>query len=221
MVHAGLRIMKSIPYYIMFAFFAVAGLASLHAASSDPESYTFASQRQVGQVDHVNIRLEASGDLLTKSGTDEKVERQEVGLNCRRDYDEKTLQMPTDAAKTLRGVRYYRETSATLKKGTAVQNPTLRPENRTVGVEIVGKKATFFSPKGPFNLDELELVSTLGESLCLDQVLPGKPVKIGESWKIADDTIALLLGLDEITSNSLQMALTEVTPECARFELSG
>ena len=55
----------------------------------------------------------------------------------------------------------------------------------------------------------------------MDQLLPGKPVKIGESWKISDDTIALLLGLEEITSNSVQMVLNEVTPEFARFELAG
>ena len=84
--------------------------------------------------------MEASGDVLTKSGSGEKPERQEVGLTCRRDYDEKTLQMPTEAEKTLRGVRYYHEASATLKKGTVVLNPTLRPESRLVGVEIVGGK---------------------------------------------------------------------------------
>ena len=70
-------------------------------------------------------------------------------------------------------------------------------------------------------MDELELVTAVGESLRLDQLLPGKPVKIGESWKIPDDTVALLLGLEEITSNSVQMVLNEVTPEFARFELAG
>ena len=75
-----------------------------------------------------------------------------MGLTFRRDYDEKTLQMPTATEKTLRGVRYYHEASATLRKGTVVQNPTLRPESRLVGVEIVGGKETLFSPKGPFNM---------------------------------------------------------------------
>ena len=64
-------------------------------------------------------------------------------------------------------------------------------------------------------------MTAVGESLCLDQLLPGKPVKIGSLWRIPDDTIALVLGLDEITSNSVQMALNEVTPELARFELVG
>ena len=88
-------------------------------------------------------------------------------------------------------------------------------------MEIVGGKETLFSPKGPFNMDELELVTAVGESLPLDQLLPGKPVKIGDTWKVSDDTMALLLGLEEITSNSVQMVLNEVTPEFARFELAG
>jgi hypothetical protein len=70
-------------------------------------------------------------------------------------------------------------------------------------------------------LDELDLVATVGESLALDQLLPGKPVKTGESWKISDETIALLLGLEEITSNSVRMVLNEVTADVARFDLDG
>ncbi len=213
--------MKYIPYYIAFIFGAGTSLSCLHAAPEDTETYTFASQRQVNHFDHVNILLEAIGDVLTKSGTDEKPSRQRVNLTCRRDYDEKTLQMPMATEKTLRGVRYYHEASATLKKGTIVQKPALRPENRLVGVEIVGGKETLFCPTGPLNWDELDLVATVGESLFLDQLLPGKPVKIGESWKISADTIVLLLGLEEITSNSVQMVLNEVTPELARFDLDG
>ena len=75
-----------------------------------------------------------------------------MGLTCRRDYDEKTLQMPTATEKTLRGVRYYHEASATLRKGTVVQNPALRPESRLVGVEIVGRKGDPVLPQGPFQL---------------------------------------------------------------------
>lgn len=212
--------MKYIPYYVVFVF---AGFLSspLFAAPDDTTAYTLQSQRQLNHIDHVNILLEANGDLLTKSGTGETTERQEISLTCRRDYDEKTLQLPSDTDKTLRGIRHYHEASAAFKRGTVAQNPALRPENQLVGVEIVGGKATLFSPAGPFDVDDLELVTTLGESLCLDQLLPGKPVTIGESWKISADTAALLLALDEVTSNSLQMVLGEVTPEFARFELAG
>ncbi len=213
--------MKYIPCCIAFIYVAAFWQSPLRAGADDSQTYTFTSQRQVGQIDHVNILLQTSGDVLTKADTSDKPDRVKVALTCRRDYDEKTLQLPAAAEKTLRSVRYYHEASATVQKAEAVQNPMLGPDSRLVGVEIVGGKETLFSPKGPLNWDELDLVATVGESLPLDQLLPDKGVKIGESWKIADDTIALLLGLEEITSNSVQMVLNEVTPEFARFELNG
>ena len=193
----------------------------LFAAPDDPSAYTFSSQRQVNDIDHVNVLLEASGDVLTKATTGEKPERLDVALTCRRDYDEKTLQIPTESQKKLRSVRYYHQASASFRKGTITQNPALQPQNRIVGVEMVGSKAVLFSPAGPFDVDDLELVTTVGESLPLDQLLPGKPVKIGDLWRVPDQAVALLLALEEITSNSLQMTLNEVTADFARFELAG
>ena len=213
--------MKYIAFVLVFVCAVVASPFVLLATANDEQTYTFESQRRVGQVDHVNIVLEVGGDILTKSGTDEKPQRQELGLTYRRDYDEKTLALPTVADKALRGIRFYHSASATGRKGTAVLKPKLGEESRLVAVEIVGGKETPFSPKGPLGMDELELVSAVGDSLPLDQLLPGKPVKVGDSWQPADDTLALLLALDEMSSNSVQMALNEVTPEFARFELTG
>jgi hypothetical protein len=168
--------------------------------------------------------LEASGDLLVSpsGGTNsDKTERQAVSLACRRDYDEKTIQLPTDSDTTSRSVRYYREATAKLKKGPTELSPALRPEHRLVGVELNKAKVTPFCPRGPLDIDELELLSAVGDTLPLDQLLPAKPVKIGDSWPVPDDTLAVLLGLDEVTTNTVQSSLKEVTPEFARLELSG
>jgi len=213
--------MKYIPHHVALYFFAIALPSLLLAANDDPQTYTFASRRQVGHIDQVKIVLELSGDVLMKSVADGKTERQELGLTYRRDYEEKTLQLPTATEKTLRAIRYYNEASATGKKGATALHPTLGPDSRLVAVEIAGGKETLFSPKGPFNMDELDLVTTVGDSLPLDQLLPAKPVKFGGSWKISDDTLVLLLALEEITTNSVQIVFSEVTPEYARFELAG
>ena len=183
------------------------------SADPDSQSYTLASRRQVDHIDHVNIALEASGDVLSRSNSGEKPQRQGVNLSYNRDYDERTLQLPSATDKAARSVRYYQEASASLKKGSVAQSPALRPESRLVGVEILGGKETLFSPKGSFNWDDLDLVSTVGESLPLDQLLPEQAVRIGQSWKPSDEAIALLLALDEITLNSVQVTLKEATPE--------
>ena len=90
-----------------------------------------------------------------------------------------------------------------------------------MGVEISGEKLTPFSTRGPLSVDELELLSAVGETVPLDELLPAKPVKIGDSWPVPGATLALLLGLDEVTSNTVQVTLKEVTPDFARLELAG
>ena len=204
----------------------LAAFSFVHTLTSNAgglQAFQLRSLRGIGKIDHVEVLLEASGDLLVKSagtaGT-AKPERQDVALSCRRIYDEKTLQLP-DIGKTFRAVRFYRDANAKLKKGTVELNPTLRAERRLVGLEITGAKSTPFCPRGPLNVDELELLSAVGDSLPLDQLLPGKPVKIGDSWPLPDDTAAALLGLDEVTVNTVQTTLREVTPEFARLELAG
>ena len=55
--------------YILFVL-SVFTLASPHAAGAEvPIDYEFQSKRQIGQVDHASVLLDANGDLLVKSGT--------------------------------------------------------------------------------------------------------------------------------------------------------
>jgi len=211
-------------YFIAFILLVTAFQSHLLPAADEPPSYEFHCMRKIGQLDHANVQLDANGDLLVKSTTgsgQEKPQRQEVGLSCRRDYDEKTLQLPSDGDKTLHAARYYHDAEAKLHKGTLALTPSLRSDRRLIDVEINGPKVTPFSPRGPLNVDELELLSAVGDALPLDQLLPDKPVKVGDSWSVPDETLAVLLGLDEVTLNSVQATLKEVTPEFGRFELSG
>ncbi len=208
----------------ILASLAITTMAPKAAGADGPQSYELRSLRGVGQIDHASVVLEANGDLLVRSGSgsaSEKAERREVNLTCRRDYDEKMLQLPSGSDKTYRAIRYYREASAKLQKGTVALNPSLRPDRRLVGVEIIGPKVTPFAPRGPLSVDELEVLSAVGETLPLDELLPAKAVKIGDSWAVPDETVAVLLGLDEVTTNTLQTSLKEVTPEFARLEVSG
>jgi hypothetical protein len=209
---------------ILVCLSALSLTAPLVVGADQPESYELHSARAIGQIDRANVLLEASGDLLVRSASGsltDKPERREVNLACRRDYDEKMLQLPSGSDKTIRAIRFYREASAKLQKGSISLNPALRRDHCLVGVEINGAKVTPFSPRGPLNVDELELLSAVGETLPLDELMPTNPVKIGGTWPVPNETVAVLLGLDDVTTNSVQTMLKEVTPEFARLELAG
>ena len=80
---------------------------------------------------------------------------------------------------------------------------------------------TLFSLGEPLSRDELEVIDILGNSLLLDDLLPARPVAVGDVWKPDDKVVAALLGLGGATRCDVQCVLKEVTETVARVELTG
>jgi hypothetical protein len=215
------------------------------AAEGDSQTYRLRSARQVGRIDRVTTVLEVQGDEIGKLDPQEKSrERIAVSVSCRREYDEKTLELPRQSplgrspkspnpqipksplelpgqSPGWRAVRYYHEAAATVQEGQTVQKPLLRSDRHLICLEIAALQVTPFCPQGPLNLDELELVSAPGNSLALDELLPAGPVAVGQKWQASDQVMGVLLDLEAVTANSVEIVLKEVTPEIARLELEG
>ena len=99
---------------------------------------------------------------------------------------------------------------------------SLRPERSLIAVALDADKPILFSPRGELSSDELSLVGEVpGNTLALDQVLPGRPAAVGESWKLTEKAAAELLDIDQVRSARIECRLKEATPVLARIELSG
>ena len=200
---------------------------SLYSYEGDTATYSFQSNRRVGQIDQVNTVVEVKGEVTKRvdSRADpkgEKTEKVDLNVVCNRDYDEKTLEMPSGPGKRWRSVRYYQRAEGVVKEGKATTKPALRPDRRLIGVETTLVRITPFSPGGPLNDDDLEVLNTVGgNSIPLDGLLPGTPVAVGQKWKPSNEILALLADLEEITSSTVEIVLKEVTADVARLELSG
>jgi hypothetical protein len=60
--------------------------------------------------------------------------------------------------------------------------------------------------------DELDLIDIPGNSTVLPLLLPGKAVEVGAAWPVPGDAVAMLLGIDAVSSTDVQCTLVEVTP---------
>ncbi|MGA2067136.1 MAG: hypothetical protein ABSG86_19320 [Thermoguttaceae bacterium] len=206
----------------ILALLAVLAVGPLPAGEAEGPLSTIRSVRQVGQIDRVTVLLEASGDLLERAGPRaEKIERTRIDLTCKREYYEKTLELPGGPTNGRRGVRWYQEAEAAWKERDKPQRRVLAPGHRLIGLDITPPAATRFCPTGALTLDELELVRALGDSLPLDALLPSEPVPVGRKWKTADDLLAVLLDLEQIKTNTVETLLKEATPHLVRLELAG
>jgi hypothetical protein len=187
--------------------------------AADRSPYSFPNARQVGQIDKVTCQLEIRGEM---THLDEGKEHPETVNDAHRlTYLEKTLSLASGSKGSTRSARYYDEVETTIKIGDEGSKLPLRNNRKLIGATITDDSALLYSPNGPLTHEELISIDVLGNSLLLDRFLPEKPVAIGDSWKHSEKLVGQLLWLDEVGQCDLQSTLTEVTPDVARFKMSG
>jgi hypothetical protein len=189
------------------------------ANGKDKKKYGFKNGREPGQIDRVKVQLKVSGEMINI--VDRKEQREKMSVDCDLDYDEKTLEIPTNDENISRSIRSYNKAEAAIKVGDMNFKPILGPERTLIVDEITPQTVLLFSPRGPLTYKELELIDVQADSLLMDRFLPDKPVAVGDAWKHSEKLMAQLLGLDEVGQTDVQSVLKEVTDQVARFEMSG
>ncbi len=72
-----------------------------------------------------------------------------------------------------------------------------------------------FSPLGPLDRDELDLITVPANSAMVDALLPNRLVAVGETWKLDTDWLAPLLGLDAVHRSTVVCKLDRVEKNLA------
>lgn len=181
--------------------------------------YIFQTDRTPGQFDRVKVQLKVGGEVIDVVNGKEL--REKMSVACNLDYDEKTLEIPSNPHDLSRSIRSYNQAEADIKVGDSQFKPLLRPQRTLIAAEITPRTALLYSPRGPLTREELDLIEAQGDSLLIDQFLPDKPIAVGETWKLSENLMALLLGLDEVGQSDVKSDLAEVTDKVARFYMSG
>jgi len=186
--------------------------------AADPV-YRFAANPQVGADSQVKAVLEVKGKLKVNP-TGKKVLSIPLDATATLIYDERLLQAST-GTKPARSVRYYEKAKTDIRAKKPLTGPRLRDDRRLIVVQGTSSTASVFSPFGSLNREELELIEVQGNSLYVDQLLPGKALSKGGQWKIAAPVMVRILGIDATTKCEVTSTLTAVTETEARFELNG
>jgi hypothetical protein len=78
-----------------------------------------------------------------------------------------------------------------------------------------------YCPTARLKREELDLIDIPGNTLLVDQLLPAEPVALGETWKLADQTLAAMLGLEAVSWTDVQSVLGQVTDGLAEISSAG
>ena len=194
--------------------------ASRQVVAADPAArYAIKSERQPDQLTRVEVSLQVGGDLtLTNDGSQKKVP---MSVLANLAYDEKLLSAAS-AEKPARAIRYYLDAHAVIKVDKGGEKPTLAADRRLIAVEKPSKgPAVLYCPQGPLKREELDLIDVPGNTLLVEQLLPSEPVAVGAPWKLADQTLADLIGLEAVSWTDVQSVLGQVTDGVAEIASAG
>ncbi len=189
-----------------------------------PKTYTLKCTRAGETQDRIDVLLEVEGHLkVAETATAEvpKVAPLKMSVQAALSYHEKSLVVSDASQGVRRSVRWYDKAEATIHIGGGEVRPVLRDERRLIGVEAAGPETTLFCPRGMLTREEVDLVDPPGNSLVLDQLLPEKPVAVGDKWKHADELLAAICGLEEVTSSDVTSTLVAADGGTARMEIAG
>jgi hypothetical protein len=185
-----------------------------------PEKYALQPQSRIGQVDQVQVSVQVGGDL--KLVTEGKSKTLPMSVVATLKYDEQLLAVD-DAQRPARSVRFYDESTAVIKVDKGGQKPTLDKGRRLVVAEQPSKSAAaaLYCPASALTREELDLIDVPGNTLLVNSLLPVDPVAVGEAWKLADQTLAELLGLEAVSFTDVKSVLEGVDSGIAQIAAGG
>ena len=117
--------------------------------------------------------------------------------------------------------RYYYEASTKGKVQTSEKVSGLRDKARRAVLRLKDSRSLLYAESTQLKNDELELLRVPVNSLAVDRLLPYKSVKVGETWEIPKDVLAILFDMDAIQKSDISAKLTFFDDVAAKMELGG
>jgi len=167
----------------------------------------------------VKLAVEASGQMKMNPDSRE-VKFLPMSVTAELDFVQRRLPAIKDSA-AVRLVRHYSTADTKFNLKNTEFKQTVRDDRRLVVLQTEGDSATYFSPLGPLSREELELLDTQGAGVLPELLLPGKEMKVGETWNLTDAAVIRLLSLDAVHKQDVVGKFDEIREGIAILSLEG
>jgi hypothetical protein len=191
--------------------------AVLLATSAQAQTYPLAESPQPGDCSRLRLAMKLTGQMRVIQ--EEGEAKLKLSAQATHEFIERVLAvkdgLPDKAA------RVYEQAKADIRVEGDRSERGLRPERRLQVAQREGDRLLVYSPAGPLTREELELTSGHFDTLALAGLLPGKPVPVGQTWKLSDAVAQALCHFEGLTSQDLTAKLEEVKAGQARIGIRG
>ncbi|MEM9657884.1 MAG: hypothetical protein AAF961_05930 [Planctomycetota bacterium] len=164
--------------------------------------------------------MKVGGELLTRNEQGQTI-RLPMSTVANLNFQEQLLAWSNEAGGPRRSLRRYGAATATLKADDAGLQRDLPTDRRTVVAAIEEGKFVLNGLDAPLTRDERDLVAVIGDTLSIDQLLPGRDVHAGEPWSHEDAAIGSLLAMDHVAVCEASSVMVGAEGHQVRIKLSG
>lgn len=188
---------------LLAAYLGIAVGAILASAARAQNPVTLAETFDTAEPYRVELKVRLSGRLAIPQEPGKPPQVLPLTGGSTLVYDERVL--PPDEPRTAKVIRAYREVAFARTVGGKDQKADIRPAVRRMVVlrSDRGKKAPF-SPDGPLTWGEIDVVRTdIFSPALVPGLLPVKPVRPGDRWRLTPAAVAELTDLDPIDEGEL------------------
>ena len=189
----------------------------LIAPGAFAQTRTLAEQPKSGECYRYEIETSVTGALkVTRDG---KLVPIPLTVKNQHTFTEKIL---TEGKGVSRKVaRSYEKATSTAEVNKEKIEKTLTADRRLIVAQRMDDPLFCYSPAGPMQRSDLELVAEHFDTLHLTGLLPGKEVSVNDTWKLSNATVQTICLFEGLLSQELNATLTEVKDGSAIITVEG
>lgn len=205
-----------------------AGVALLAAcglpAYASDEPLLLAVNSDETRPQRVKVAVEVAGQMKMNP-TGKEVKFLPLSVTAEHNFLQRRLPAIKDSkgqdSAAVRLVRHYLSAETKFNLKNTEFGDKLRDDRQLIVLQTEGDEGTYFSPLGPLTREELELLDVQGVGVLPELLLPGKKLKVGETWQVADAAVVRFLSLDAVHKHDIMGKFDEFRDGVAILSLEG
>lgn len=181
------------------------------------QSCSLAEPIQQGDCFRTGIEMKLFGEMRFRK--DSGVFPVKLTASASHTYSERALVVVGNLVH--KSARIYDVARVVIDRGSDHSASDLRSSRKLVVAQRNKDLHTAYSPAGALYRNELELISGHFDTLSIAGLLPGKEVKVGETWKVPTLVAQALCSLEGMTENKIEGKLEKVSGDLATIHFTG
>jgi hypothetical protein len=189
----------------------------LSAGVASAQTYTLAEEVKSGDCFHIQMEMTLAGEM--RVNRDGKQVPLRESASASHDFYERVL-IVDKLGFAEKCARRYEAAKAAITVGNDRSERRLNPERGPMVAQRLRDDIIVYCPTTTLSHDELEAVEHL-DTLTLTGLLPGKAVKLEETWKIPSVAVQALCHFEGLTEYDLTGKLLSVQDNIATIAITG